>query len=199
MDSIGLREAKRQATSHQLAQAAFELALERGVDAFTIDDIVERAGYSRRTFANHFSCKEEAIAALALENVRRGLLTLPDHDDDLPLLDWLRKMARQQLSNGQLVLLTQLRGLAEESRGLQPHLSEVERQIRRTAREVVRNRSGHDLSPVSIQILIGAVFGAITTALDGEVPLGIPGESQPGAISIDEFMEIVFAHLRNGF
>ena len=63
MDPIGLRETKPLETSHSAAQAAYELAMERGVDDFTIEDIVDRAGYSRRTFANHYSCKEEAIAA----------------------------------------------------------------------------------------------------------------------------------------
>lgn len=199
MEPVGLREAKRLETSHELAQAAFDLAMERGVDDFTIDDIVDRAGYSRRTFANHYSCKEEAIAALALENVRRGIATLPETPDDVPLLDWLVIMARHQMSTGQLSLLTQLRGLAEQSRTLQPHLSEVERQIRRAVHEAVQSRPGHGLSPISIQILVGAVYGAITMALDGEVPLNIPGADPENLLSIDDFLEITVNHLRNGF
>jgi AcrR family transcriptional regulator len=199
MEPVGLREAKRLETSHELARAAFDLAMERGVDDFTIDDIVDRAGYSRRTFANHYSCKEEAIAALALENVRRGIATLPETPDDVPLLDWLVIMARHQMSTGQLSLLTQLRGLAEQSRTLQPHLSEVERQIRRAVYDEVRIRPGHDLSPISIQILVGAVYGAITMALDGEVPLNIPGSDPENLLSIDDFLEITVNHLRNGF
>ena len=47
----GLRDVKREATARALAQAAFDLAVERGLDGFTTDDIVSRAGYSRRTFA----------------------------------------------------------------------------------------------------------------------------------------------------
>ena len=39
------------------------LAVERGMDGFIVDDVVQQAGYSRRTFANYFSCKEEAVAA----------------------------------------------------------------------------------------------------------------------------------------
>ena len=65
MTTDSLREKKRRATAHALAQAAFDLALERGVDGFTIDEVATRAGYSRRTFANHYAGKEEAIAAVA--------------------------------------------------------------------------------------------------------------------------------------
>ncbi len=39
----GLREAKRNATAHSLAQAAFDLARECGLDGFTIDDVAARA------------------------------------------------------------------------------------------------------------------------------------------------------------
>ncbi len=128
-----------------------------------------------------------------------GIATLPETSDDLPLLDWLAIMARHQMSTNQLSLLTHLRDLAEQSRSLQPHLSEVERQVRRAVHEEVRNRAGHELSPISIQILVGAVYGAITMALDGEVPLSIPGSPPEDSLSIDSFLEITFNHLRNGF
>ncbi len=56
---MSLRETKRRTTARALAQAAFDLAVERGVDSFTIDEVAARAGYSRRTFANHYAGKEE--------------------------------------------------------------------------------------------------------------------------------------------
>ncbi len=61
-----LRDIKKEKTTNDLAEAAFELAIERGLDGFVVDDIVQRAGYSRRTFANYFSCKEEAVVTVAL-------------------------------------------------------------------------------------------------------------------------------------
>src|SRR5690554_2463187 len=69
MMEIGLRDQKKLATRKALAEAAFELAVERGADGFVVEDIVTKAGYSRRTFANYFSCKEEAIAdSLSLDD-----------------------------------------------------------------------------------------------------------------------------------
>ena len=70
MSENTLRDKKKQATRQALAEAAFNLALESGVDGFVVEDIVTKAGYSRRTFANYFTCKEEAIAAPVNPGVR---------------------------------------------------------------------------------------------------------------------------------
>lgn len=202
MTEQGLREIKRRATAHALAEAAFDLAVERGVDGFTIDEIAGRAGYSRRTFANHFSCKEEAITGLAIERLREGLETQPPLPDDAPLLDWLMALARHQLSGGMLPLLQQLRGMAERHRSLEPYLAEVQVQIRRTAQEVVAARAGSTVSRLSTHILVGAAYGALMSVLDGRVPIRLPGDPVPesgDAVTVDEFLNTVFTHLRRGF
>ncbi|MEK3715313.1 TetR family transcriptional regulator [Paenibacillus sp. FSL R7-0333] len=61
-----LRETKKEQTAQILADKAFELALEKGLDGYIIEDVVHRAGYSRRTFSNYYSCKEEALAKAAI-------------------------------------------------------------------------------------------------------------------------------------
>ena len=198
----GLREAKRRATAHALAQAAYDLAVERGVDGFTIDDVATRAGYSRRTFANHFSCKEEAITALALERVRGGLESAPAVPDDTPLLDWLMALARHQLSGGMLPLLRQLRALADTHPGLEPYLADVQRQIRQTAQAAVAARAASATSALYPQILVGAAYGAVMSVLDGRLPIRLPddpGPPQPGAVTLTDFLDTVFSHLRSGF
>ena len=45
------------------------LAKERGLDGFVIDEVAELAGYSRRTFANHYPCKEAAVASVAYAGI----------------------------------------------------------------------------------------------------------------------------------
>lgn len=198
----GLREAKRRATAHALAQAAYDLALERGVEGFTIDDVATRAGYSRRTFANHFSCKEEAITALALERVRGGLESAPAVPDDTPLLDWLMALARHQLSGGMLPLLRQLRALADTHPSLEPYLADVQRQIRQTAQAAVAARADSATSALYPQILVGAAYGAVMSVLDGRLPIRLPddpGPPQPGAVTLTDFLDTVFSHLRSGF
>lgn len=59
--TTSLRDLKKAATARELAATAFRLVGERGYDEVTIDQIAEHAGYSRRTFANHFGGKAEAV------------------------------------------------------------------------------------------------------------------------------------------
>ncbi|MGW4034350.1 TetR family transcriptional regulator [Streptomyces sp. NPDC004838] len=44
-----------------LAEAAFQLFLERGYEQTTVDDIVARAGVGRRSFFRYFPSKEDAV------------------------------------------------------------------------------------------------------------------------------------------
>ena len=200
MSEPSLRDVKRVATARALAQAAFDLAVERGVDGFTIDDVAARAGYSRRTFANHYSCKEEAIAAVILESVREGIDHQPDVDDDAPLLDWLFATARHQLSGPMLETIRQIKVLAEGHPGLDPWFLEVQRTVRHVALDVVSARAGDQHPALYVHVLVGAVYGALAAVLDGPFTLRLPGEpAAPDAVSIDTFLETTFAHLRVGF
>ena len=63
MEAQGLRERKRLETHRAFIQAARELVDARGVDGVTVEEIADAAGYTSRTFFNHFSCKEEAVVA----------------------------------------------------------------------------------------------------------------------------------------
>ena len=62
--TLGRRERKKLATHRALATAARELALERGLDGVTVEEIADAADVSVRTFFNYFSCKEEALVGI---------------------------------------------------------------------------------------------------------------------------------------
>ncbi|MEU7306167.1 TetR family transcriptional regulator [Streptomyces sp. NPDC007206] len=64
----------------QLVSAAFDLFIEFGYDATTIDDIVRRAGVGRRSFFRYFPTKEEVV--------------FPDHERALAeMVDYLKQGA----------------------------------------------------------------------------------------------------------
>jgi AcrR family transcriptional regulator len=62
--ATGLRESKKSGTRAALIECALELASERGYHGFTISELVERVGVSRRTFSNYFAGKAECLAAV---------------------------------------------------------------------------------------------------------------------------------------
>lgn len=209
---LTLRETKRRETARALAQAAFDLARERGVDGFTIEEVAARAGYSRRTFANHYAGKEEAIVAVAGLRVRHALDSAPG--GDLPLVDWLKAVARQQLSGGLLVLLRQLHLLAESHPPLRPHLLEVQRSIRESARTAVLARVEGPGSRIHAHLLVGAAYGALNCVLDGNILVRLPVPAAPAdgsheaekhagdeesAMTLDDFVDLAFSYLRQGF
>lgn len=51
---------KRLQTARRITSAAQQLAVEKGYDDFTLDELAERAGVSRRTLFNYFDGKLEA-------------------------------------------------------------------------------------------------------------------------------------------
>ncbi|MCL2465365.1 MAG: TetR/AcrR family transcriptional regulator [Micrococcales bacterium] len=56
--------ARRQATRARLLDAAFAVYAEQGVHASTVEQIAERAGFTRGAFYSNFTTKEELFVAL---------------------------------------------------------------------------------------------------------------------------------------
>src|ERR1700722_18259434 len=67
----GLRERKKLAVRRALSSAAVRLAVERGLENVSIEDITAEADVSVRTFGNYFSSKYEAICATGTDRARR--------------------------------------------------------------------------------------------------------------------------------
>jgi AcrR family transcriptional regulator len=60
----GLREAQRRFTRQHILDAAIDVFVEKGYIAATVEDIIDRAGTSRRTFYAHFRNKSQVLAEI---------------------------------------------------------------------------------------------------------------------------------------
>lgn len=83
-EELGRRERKKLETRRALASAALRLAVEKGPDQVTIEEIADAADVSVRTFFNYFSSKEEAIVGRDPESrsvLVQRLLDRPAEED----------------------------------------------------------------------------------------------------------------------
>lgn len=195
----GLRERKRQQVAHELAQTAFELTAEKGLNGFTIDELTDRAGYARRTFTNYYSCKEEAVTAVALKQLQAGIASLPEEAGDFALIDWVHRLAKHQFSRGLMDVLVKLGEFTEDNPTLEPYLTRVYAQIRLTAWQLVHDRFSDRVSPQQISILVGSAYGALTMMLLQTSRTGSNGSLSLDTQSAGAFLDTVFEQLKSGF
>ncbi|PWK15021.1 TetR/AcrR family transcriptional regulator [Tumebacillus permanentifrigoris] len=204
MNKPSLRRIKREATAQGLAIAAFELALERGMDGFVVEDVVQRAGYSRRTFANYYSCKEEAVATAveSFQNVEEAVSLLNDLPDGSTPLDIMYLLMKMQLTAEYLRRMRKLILLAKQYPTLEPYILSILRRMQTAAEETLRNLSQGKYPEGYTHLLVGAVFGAMSPLLDGSINVLLPGQSEDEtakAMTFDQYLDNTFHYLRNGF
>ncbi|OMF26769.1 TetR family transcriptional regulator [Paenibacillus sp. FSL H8-0548] len=204
MNKLSLRDIKREATANALADAAFALALEKGMDGFVVEDVVQRAGYSRRTFANHYSCKEEAIATAAL--IFKGADEVADWiaglNEDIPPLEILYHLMKLQLTAEHFLKLQQLVSLSKQYPSLEPYILSGLRRLQISAQETLHDLSHGRYPEGYTHLLVGAVYGAVLPLLDGSLNVLLPGQSAaetPEAVTLDHYLDTMFDYLRNGF
>jgi len=71
---------RTQKTKKYLAAALVELIIEKGYDAITVQDIIDRANVGRSTFYSHYESKEQLLTGNI--NFQEALVDIPDNDDE---------------------------------------------------------------------------------------------------------------------
>lgn len=72
----GLRARKREATRQAITAAARRLTATTGLNGFTIEQLCDSVGVSRRTFFNYFPSKEDAIIGYLLDEFPADALSV---------------------------------------------------------------------------------------------------------------------------
>jgi AcrR family transcriptional regulator len=202
MNDRGLREIKKEATAQALAQAAFELALERGVDGFVIDDVASRAGYSRRTFANHYSCKEEALASVLLSGLRDSESLLFSLPKGASILDAIHASLKRQLGTEKLEQLQNLLSLCRNHPPLVPFILEAVMETYQDGVDILMEQVGGRYSRLDVSLLFAMAYGAVSLLICSSLEVLPPEQAAlagPDAIPLDQFLEATVARLRTGF
>lgn len=153
----GLREAKKQATTWALVEAARRLVHADGLDAVTIDDIAAAAGVSPRTFFNYFDSKELAVvgpeAPMGSDLARATFLAGGLNGGDLladivDLIDFEGEINRQSKQGLQLAIEI----LHREPRVLAAQLSRIHRHETELADLVARRRGSPMTEPEDLSV-----------------------------------------------
>jgi AcrR family transcriptional regulator len=88
----GLTARNKQRTRREIAEAAGQLFIERGYASTTVQDIVDAADVSPRTFFRYFPCKEDVITAIASTSMDDTIDRLSEHEASEPLGSVLKSM-----------------------------------------------------------------------------------------------------------
>ncbi|MEV6162980.1 TetR family transcriptional regulator [Streptomyces sp. NPDC052052] len=126
-----------------LAEAAFQLFLERGFEQTTVDDIVARAGVGRRSFFRYFPSKEDAVFPdheRCLADMTAFLAQVGDADPVDAVCDAARLVLRMYSANPEFSV--QRYRLTREVPGLRTYELSVVRRYEQTMAGYLRGRYG---------------------------------------------------------
>ena len=160
----GLRERKKRATRRALEDAALRLALDRGVDGVTVEDICAEVNVSARTFFNYFPSKERALVGEGPVRFDEDVIReLADGNGREGLLDDLRELLRHKAAEAadRREDLICRRQLVEQCPPLLPLLLEKFDEYERTLTEAIARRVGTDPEEDPYPQLVAGVVGTV--------------------------------------
>lgn len=165
----GLRERKKAVTRAAIADAAFELVRDRGVDAVTIEEIADRAMVSPRTFSNYFAAKEAAVlhaGHVEPEALLAGFDDRPAEEPPLVALDATLRVTICRLTQEQTAAIRATEELVQRDPALLPfRMAQFDRFEAVVRRAVARRLGVEDPEAAYPRLVAGAAVSAVRTAL----------------------------------
>lgn len=192
---MGLRELKKQMTRETIAEAAFELAREKGPD-LTVEEIAAAALVSPRTFSNYFTCKEEAIMSgveLPVPQIVEAVLEAPRTEPLVAVIRDAAVAAAGQRTPESLDTLRARSALADEHPALAQWYTLAYQEFEEALRDAVATRGDRPATDLHPSVVAAAVTGAIRAATKHWLH---NFRGRDGFVaSIDEAMQLVEAGL----
>jgi AcrR family transcriptional regulator len=191
----GLRSRKKRMTRDLIAEAALQLAMEKGLDNVTSEEIANIAFVSPRTVSNYFSCKEEAVVAASrtLTELVERYEQSKSHDAPLPALRALVTEFFATRTPEQLVQVRERLQLTESHPMLRKFqmasYGEAERVLRALIAERTATEVGIDVYP---SLAASTAVAALRTAF------WIWADSDAPDERLMELLAGAFDHIENG-
>ncbi|MET3720257.1 MULTISPECIES: TetR/AcrR family transcriptional regulator [unclassified Arthrobacter] len=164
------RELNKAATHQAITDAALALLRGKGQGNFTVEDIAELAGISRRTFFNYFSSIEAALASVTHGFLDSALQQFRQRPADEPILESARTALMQLADPMTVAPLAELFTLTQDNALLSR--SELEawdhctEQIISAARERFAGAPGAAVDELYLRALAGSVIACGKAAMD---------------------------------
>jgi AcrR family transcriptional regulator len=156
-----LQERKQEFARNAIWDAAIDLFTKRGFDETTVDEIVEAAGTSRRSFFRHFESKSDLMAQPVVDWGNSLIIAIHEARSTLSTPDLLRevvfKVAEQSASNPRSLKLMEIAAKYPTAREAQ--LSRVAGVQDRLA-QAFRRRCKDDITAHLMSGLIFAILSA---------------------------------------
>jgi AcrR family transcriptional regulator len=180
--SSGLTTRNKQRTRREIAEAAGHLFIDRGYAATTVQDIVDAADVSPRTFFRYFPSKEDVITAIASATMDDTIDQLSEHDVSENLGSVLRAMLTAALApvidDPESARAFQF--MLRETPALRGRWLEEQRRNRDRLAEALRPWFGTEVNPLAPHLAAGAAL----LAIDEVMTLWADHSSMPSPLSL---------------
>jgi len=195
---MGRREQNKIDTRRAIADAAFDLARSVGPGGFTVDQIAERAGVSRRTFFNYFHSAEDALTVRMDGFLDLALAVFERMPQDEPLFDSIIRSFTETTRMEGLSQHGELFRMADTDPDLlraQLHSWERAEGLIVTA---LRQRVGGATSDLYLAALVGCVLSCTKAAMR-DWATTTPGTAGDSGEQLEARILAVLTMLRDGF
>lgn len=175
-ESAPLRTRQRHETEHRITVCAQRLTDELGLDGFTMDDLAEAAGVSRRTLFNYFPGKIDAVLGNPPDMSPSVVSTFVAGGPHGHVVDDLGELAAVFLSSKVLSQdeMDRARRIVTTTPRLIMAVHERFEQLTGELVDVILAREGEefgaDRARLLIRLLVAILDGCMTAAADGRDP-----------------------------
>ncbi|WP_125610442.1 TetR/AcrR family transcriptional regulator [Specibacter cremeus] len=158
------RELNKTATRDAIAQAALDFLRTRDLKDFTVDDVANAAGVSRRTFFNYFSSVEAAVASFTQRYLDSVIVAFEARPADEPILVSARAALSEVDNPRDLAVLAETFTLTHD-----PQLGRFQLQAWEECSQKItalaRTRLPAGTGELYLNVLVGAVIGGCRSAV----------------------------------